>query len=95
MNAPLPSFAVHLKDQSLFRQQCYIDGQWADADSKQTIVVTNPATGAAVGTIPRMLAAETRRAIEAADRALPAWRAKTGKERATILRKWFDLLLAN
>jgi succinate-semialdehyde dehydrogenase/glutarate-semialdehyde dehydrogenase len=95
MNAPLPSFAAHLKDKNLFRQQCYIDGQWVDADSRQTIVVANPASGAAVGTIPRMGAAETRRAIEAADRALPAWRAKTGKERAAILRKWFDLLMAN
>jgi succinate-semialdehyde dehydrogenase/glutarate-semialdehyde dehydrogenase len=95
MNAPRERFALPLKDEKLFRQQCYVDGQWADADSKQTIVVSNPATGAAVGTIPRMGAAETRRAIEAADRALPAWRAKTGKERAAILRKWFDLMLAN
>ncbi|HEU5282616.1 MAG TPA: NADP-dependent succinate-semialdehyde dehydrogenase [Burkholderiales bacterium] len=95
MNAPRERFALPLKDEKLFRQQCYVDGQWADADSKQTIVVSNPATGAAVGTIPRMGAAETRRAIEAADRALPAWRARTGKERAAILRKWFDLMLAN
>ena len=95
MNAPRERFALPLKDEKLFRQQCYVDGQWADADSKQTVVVSNPATGAAVGTIPRMGAAETRRAIEAADRALPAWRAKTGKERAAILRKWFDLMLAN
>jgi succinate-semialdehyde dehydrogenase/glutarate-semialdehyde dehydrogenase len=95
MNAPRERFALPLKDEKLFRQQCYLDGQWADADSKQTIVVSNPATGAAVGTIPRMGAGETRRAIEAADRALPAWRAKTGKERAALLRKWFDLMLAN
>ncbi|HXV08658.1 MAG TPA: aldehyde dehydrogenase family protein, partial [Burkholderiales bacterium] len=95
MNAPREKFALPLKDEKLFRQQCYVDGQWADADSKQTIVVSNPATGAAVGTIPRMGVAETRRAVEAADRALPAWRAKTGKERAAILRKWFDLMLAN
>jgi succinate-semialdehyde dehydrogenase/glutarate-semialdehyde dehydrogenase len=95
MNAPRERFALPLRDEKLFRQQCYVDGQWADADSKQTVVVSNPATGAAVGTIPRMGAAETRRAIEAADRALPSWRAKTGKERAAILRKWFDLMLAN
>jgi succinate-semialdehyde dehydrogenase/glutarate-semialdehyde dehydrogenase len=95
MNAPREKFALPLKDEKLFRQQCYVDGQWADADSSETIVVSNPATGAAVGTIPRMGAAETRRAVEAADRALPAWRAKTGKERAAILRKWFDLMLAN
>ncbi len=95
MNAPREKFALPLKDEKLFRQQCYVDGQWADADSRETIVVSNPATGAAVGTIPRMGAAETRRAVEAADRALPAWRARTGKERAAILRKWFDLMLAN
>ena len=62
MNAPRERFALPLKDEKLFRQQCYVDGQWADADSKQTVVVSNPATGAAVGTIPRMGAAETRRA---------------------------------
>jgi len=95
MNAPTEHFSIKLKDQTLFRQQCYIDGQWVDADAKQTIAVTDPASGAAIGSIPKMGAAETRRAIEAADRALPAWRAKTAKERATILRKWFDLMLAN
>jgi succinate-semialdehyde dehydrogenase/glutarate-semialdehyde dehydrogenase len=95
MNAPREKFALPLKDEKLFRQQCYVDGQWAGADSRETIVVSNPATGAAVGTIPRMGGAETRRAVEAADRALPAWRARTGKERAAILRKWFDLMLAN
>jgi succinate-semialdehyde dehydrogenase/glutarate-semialdehyde dehydrogenase len=95
MNAPTEKFTLQLKDQKLFRQQCYIDGQWADADGGETIVVTNPANGAAMGTVPKMGVAETRRAIEAAERALPAWRAKTGKERAAILRRWFDLMLAN
>jgi succinate-semialdehyde dehydrogenase/glutarate-semialdehyde dehydrogenase len=95
MNAPRERFPLPLKDEKLFRQQCYVGGQWSDADSGETIVVSNPATGAAVGTIPRLGAAETRRAVEAADRALSAWRAKTGKERAAILRKWFDLMLAN
>ena len=86
---------MKLNDKSLLRQQCYIDGEWLDADSKETIDVTNPATGAKLGTIPKMGTAETRRAIEAANRAYPAWRAKTAKERATILRKWYELMLAN
>jgi succinate-semialdehyde dehydrogenase/glutarate-semialdehyde dehydrogenase len=97
MNAPaqagLPAFP--LKDPKLFRTQCYVDGQWVDADSGKTFPVRNPATGAALGGVPDMGAAETKRAIEAADRAWPAWRAKTAKERAAILRKWFDLMMAN
>ncbi|MBL8533969.1 MAG: NADP-dependent succinate-semialdehyde dehydrogenase [Betaproteobacteria bacterium] len=84
-----------LKDPSLLRQQCYVDGRWADADSGATIPVVNPANGALLGTIPRMGAAETRRAIEAADKAWRGWRAKTGKERAAVLRKWFDLMMAH
>ncbi len=86
---------MQLQDQKLFRQQCYVDGKWADALNRGTIPVTNPATGEVLGTVPRMGAEETRQAIEAADRALPAWRAKTAKERAQILRKWFDLMMAN
>jgi succinate-semialdehyde dehydrogenase/glutarate-semialdehyde dehydrogenase len=84
-----------LKDKSLFRQQCYIDGAWVDADDKATITVVNPATGVPVGTVPKMGVTETRRAIEAANAAWPAWRAKTAKERSIILRKWFDLMMAN
>ena len=80
---------------SLFRQQCYIDGQWVDADDKTTLAVNNPADGLQIGTVPKMGAAETRRAIEAANAALPAWRAKLAKERSAILRKWFDLMMAN
>jgi succinate-semialdehyde dehydrogenase/glutarate-semialdehyde dehydrogenase len=87
--------AMQLKDASLFRQQAYIDGNWLDADSGQTIKVNNPATNEIIGTVPKMGAAETRRAIEAADRALPAWRSLTAKERATKLRRWFDLLMEN
>jgi succinate-semialdehyde dehydrogenase/glutarate-semialdehyde dehydrogenase len=94
MNAP-QSHAPQLKDRSLFRQQCYVDGKWIDADSGETITVKNPANGQALGTIPKLGAAETRRAIEAAERAWPAWRGKTAKERANILRKWFDLMMAN
>jgi succinate-semialdehyde dehydrogenase/glutarate-semialdehyde dehydrogenase len=87
--------ALSLKDPSLFRQQCYINGQWADADSGKTIDVTNPATGEVLGTIPNMGTAETRRAIEAANAAWAGWRKKTAKERANILRKLFNLMMEN
>ncbi|MBX9631241.1 MAG: NADP-dependent succinate-semialdehyde dehydrogenase [Burkholderiales bacterium] len=86
---------LNLKDPALFRQQCYLDGAWADADGKGTIPVVNPATGGMLGTIPKMGGAETKRAIAAASAALPGWRAKTAKERAAILRKWFELMMAN
>jgi succinate-semialdehyde dehydrogenase/glutarate-semialdehyde dehydrogenase len=95
MNAPTTLTTLKLKDPTLFRQQCYIDGAWVNADSGKTLAIRNPATGETVGTVPSMGAAETRRAIEAANAAWPAWRAKTGKERANILRKWFDLMMAN
>ena len=88
--APLP-----LHDASLFRQTNCIDGKWVEADSGRTLTVVNPATGEALGTVPAMSAAETRRAIEAANRALPEWRARTAKERAAVLRKLYDLMLAN
>ncbi len=84
-----------LKDPSLFRQQGYVDGAWVDADGGGTVAVDDPATGRTIGTVPDMGAAETRRAIEAANRAWPEWRAKTGKERSAILRRWFDLMMAN
>ncbi|SDN46618.1 NADP-dependent succinate-semialdehyde dehydrogenase [Pseudomonas jinjuensis] len=86
---------MQLKDATLFRQQAYVDGAWVDADSGQTIKVNNPATGEIIGTVPKMGAAETRRAIEAADKALPAWRALTAKERASKLRRWFELMIEN
>src|ERR671920_680935 len=96
MNAPAEGLsALSLKDAKLFREQCYIDGTWADAEGSKTIAVHNPATGAVLGTVPRMGGAEAKRAVEAAERALPAWSAKTAKERAVILRKWFDLMMAN
>jgi len=69
-----------LKDMQLFRQQCYIDGQWVDADDGTMLAVPNPATGEQVGTVPKMGVTETKRAIDAANAALPAWRAKTAKE---------------
>jgi succinate-semialdehyde dehydrogenase/glutarate-semialdehyde dehydrogenase len=86
---------MQLKDPSLLRQQAYLDGRWCEADNGQTCPVTNPATGEAIGTVPKMGAAETRRAIAAADAAWGSWRAKTGKERSVVLRKWNDLMLAN
>jgi len=84
---------LNLKDPSLLRQQCYIDGRWVDGE--RHIVVNNPATGERVAQVPQFGAEETRQAIEAANRALPAWRARTAKERSALLRKWFELLLAN
>ncbi|HQR23156.1 MAG TPA: NADP-dependent succinate-semialdehyde dehydrogenase [Steroidobacteraceae bacterium] len=84
-----------LKDPTLLRQQCYVDGTWIDADGGGKIDVTNPATGEVIGTVPNLQAAETRRAIEAAAAAFPAWAAKTAKERSVILRRWNDLMLAN
>lgn len=86
---------MQLKDAQLFRQQAYINGEWLDADNGQTIKVTNPATGEVIGTVPKMGIAETRRAIEAADKALPAWRALTAKERSAKLRRWFELMIEN
>ena len=84
---------MSLNDNNLFRQQCYINGQWVDADDASTIDVTNPATGETLGTIPCLGAAETRRAIEAADKAQGAWAAKTAKERAVVLRRWYELMM--
>ena len=86
---------VFLQDQTLFRQQCYVDGKWLDAKSGRATDVVNPADGGVIGSVPAFSAAETRAAIEAANRAFPAWRAKTAKERAQILRKWYDLMMAN
>lgn len=84
---------MQLKDAKLFRQKAYFDGKWQDADNGKTIDVTNPATGEVIGTVPKMGAAETKRAIDAANKALPAWRAKTAKERSVIIRRWYDLLI--
>ncbi|MBN3790541.1 aldehyde dehydrogenase family protein, partial [Burkholderia sp. Ac-20353] len=88
-------FASSLKDPALFRQQAYVNGQWQAAASGETFEVLNPATGGLVGTVPAMGAAETRQAIDAANAAWPAWRKKTAKERAAILRKWHDLMMEN
>jgi len=84
---------MKLKDPTLLRELCFIDGGWGGADDRATLEVKNPATAQKLGTIPNMGAAETRRAIAAASAALPAWRARTAKERAVIMRRWFDLMM--
>ncbi len=82
-----------LKDPALLRTHCLIDGHWCDADDKTSFAVTDPANGETLATVPNMGAGETRRAIDAAARALPAWRARTAGERAKLLRRWFELML--
>src|SRR5580658_2121518 len=89
------SVAAELKDARLFREACYVDGQWIRANSGQTISVDNPATREIIGRVPKLNGPETRHAIEAANNAFPAWSKKTAKERAAILRRWFDLMMAN
>jgi succinate-semialdehyde dehydrogenase/glutarate-semialdehyde dehydrogenase len=84
-----------LRDPDLLRTRAFIDGKWVDAGSGATHTVVNPATRESIGTVPDMGAAETRRAIEAAGRAFPAWAALTAKERAAILRRWYELLMAH
>jgi len=84
-----------LKDENLLRQRGFMNGQWIAADDGATVGVTNPATGAELGRVPRMGGAETRRAIAAAEAALPAWRARTAQDRVRILRRWFELMLAH
>ncbi len=86
---------LQLKDASLLRQQAYIGGRWIEADSGLSTEIRNPATGAKLGTVPDLGVPETRRAIEAAAGAFPGWAAKTAKERAGILRHWFELMMAH
>ena len=95
MNAPNDLKLPSLNDPSLFRTQSYIDGAWCEADSGKRFDVDNPADGSVVGSVPTCGAAETKRAIEAANAALPAWRALTAKQRAGLLRKWFELMLTH
>jgi len=85
--------AVAALETDLLHEQAYIDGAWVDADSRATFPVVDPATGATIANVPRMGAAETRRAIEAAERALPEWKHRTAKDRARILRRLSDLML--
>ncbi|MBO9537404.1 NADP-dependent succinate-semialdehyde dehydrogenase [Herbaspirillum sp.] len=86
---------LQLKDPSLLRQQAYLDGRWCDADDGTAFDVFNPANGQRLGQVPQMGAAETRRAIAAANAAWPAWKKRTAKERSAILRRWHELMLAN
>ena len=95
MNAAHEMKLLPLQDPSLFRNQSYIDGAWVDADTGKRFDVDNPADGSVVGSVPDCGAAETRRAIEAATAALPAWRAQTAKQRAALLRRWYELMLQN
>jgi succinate-semialdehyde dehydrogenase / glutarate-semialdehyde dehydrogenase len=85
--------ALRLQNPDLFRARCLVGGEWIDADSGATLTIRNPANGETLGTVPAMGAAETRRAIEAANDAWPGWRALTAGARARILRRWFELIL--
>lgn len=84
-----------LNNPDLFRQEAFIAGTWVNAENGETIDITNPATNEVIGTMPKMGSNETQRAIEAANKALPAWRAKTAHERSAILEKWHDLIMSN
>jgi len=86
---------IKLKDASLWKERAFIGGNWVVADSGSTTEIRNPANGEVLGSVPHMGGAETRRAIEAAHTALPLWSRKTAAERARIMRRWFDLMLAN
>ena len=84
-----------LKDARLFREAAYVDGKWISSSSGATIAVDNPATREILGRVPSLSRAEARHAIDVANRALPAWRSKTAKERAQAMRRWFELVMAN
>ncbi|WP_342050392.1 MULTISPECIES: NAD-dependent succinate-semialdehyde dehydrogenase [unclassified Cupriavidus] len=86
---------MNIKDPSLLKQLAYIDGQWVGADNGETLPVNDPATGEVIAQVPNLGAAETERAIASAEIAQKSWAARTGKERAVILRRWFDLMIAN
>jgi len=89
------SLPIHLNDPALFKTQSYIDGAWTRADDGSTFAVDNPFDGSTIAQVDNLGPAQAQAAIDAADRALPAWRARTGKDRARLLRNWFDLILAN
>ena len=84
---------MKLRDPNLLRTQAYIAGRWVEADGGAVTPVRNPATGATLGTVPELGAAETRRAIEAAGAAFPGWAATPARERAALLRRWHGLML--
>lgn len=84
-----------LTDENLLREKCFINGEWVNSETGDVIKVTNKASGEIIGVVPKMGKAETRRAIEAANDALSSWREKTAKERAIILRRWYELMIEN
>ena len=84
-----------LNDTSLFKQQSYINGKWVGAKSGKTFEVENPATGKVIGTMPEMNTDDTKDAINAASAALTSFRKTTGRERARMLRKWYQLMIDN
>ncbi|MCC8465500.1 NAD-dependent succinate-semialdehyde dehydrogenase [Photorhabdus bodei] len=86
---------LNIAENPFFRQQAYINGQWCDADNKETLNVFDPATGSVIGQVPNMAANEAKKAIQAAYDALPEWRALTGHQRAQLLHNWFRLLSEN
>src|SRR6185312_6785545 len=85
--------SLKLQDRSLLPMRAYIDGCWVPGEGERTFLVTNPATGQEIGTVPEISIAQTRGAIEAAHRAFPAWAAKTARERSSMLRRWYELML--
>src|SRR5690242_14598527 len=86
---------VDLSDQRLFRQAAYIDGQWIDGRGNDVTAVDNPANGDILGTVPNLRGSDARTAIDAAARAFTTWKTTTAKARAAVLRRWFELMLAN
>ncbi|MCK5166434.1 MAG: aldehyde dehydrogenase family protein, partial [Rhodospirillaceae bacterium] len=84
---------MQLNDTNLIKNKCYVNGKWVDAGSGESFEVTNPATGSVISTVPNFGADETRAAIQAAENAYPEWRAKTAKERAVLLRNWYELII--
>ncbi|MBB2971544.1 NADP-dependent succinate-semialdehyde dehydrogenase [Mesorhizobium sp. RMAD-H1] len=86
---------MHLNDPTLLRQCALVGGRWMEADAASSLAVTNPATGEVIGHVPKLGAAETTMAIDAAAHAQKAWAARTAKERAGILRRWFELMMEN
>src|SRR6478735_1162493 len=91
-SSAVPSLRDRLKDASLLREQCYIDGAWTGTPSNP---VTNPVNGIELAKVPKLSTAEATQAVEAAERAFPAWAKFTAKQRSNLLRKWFDLIIAN
>ena len=86
---------MNIKDFKLFRDKNYIDGKWITADSGDTISVNNPANLKEIGTVPKCGTSETKKAIEAANKAWPDWKSKSARQRSDVLRKWFDLIIKN